>query len=260
VASTVVIQSTPKRYMLDRVQYLNGKVMRIKVTIVNADLYTCETLSNYIQQTPHLELLNIFTDAESALSFLKSSKVDLVLLDIELPGINGLEFLRMLSSQTKIIILSTSRRYAFECFELNVVDYLLKPFSYKRFISAVNRLYEYSLFSRSSNEVVVDYLCFKSSGKLTKVYLNTILFIQGLSNYVKVVLHNDVLVTYQKLSYLEEKLSKNQFVRVHRSYIVALQYIQAVNSKGLKIMNHHIPIGQKYKKNLVMINDYLMLK
>jgi DNA-binding LytR/AlgR family response regulator len=231
--------------------------MKLKTVILDDEPYARDILQNYAHQCEHLELVQVFVYAEEALIFLQANEVDLILLDIEMPGMTGLQFLKTLSKPPKVIITTAYRQYALEGFELNVVDYLVKPFSFERFIAAIGRLFEYSVFSASAEATDPDFLYFKSSGKLTKVYLKDILYIEGLSNYVKIVMVDGTLIVYQKLSYLEEKLPKNQFIRVHRSYIISTEHIQSVGKSEVSIMQRIVPIGSKYRENLAQLKSHL---
>jgi DNA-binding LytR/AlgR family response regulator len=232
---------------------------RIKCLVVDDEPLAMDVLENYIRQLDTLELTGRCSNALDALSFLQKNKVDLVFLDIQMPKLTGIDFLKTLRNPPKIIFTTAYRDYALEGFELNVLDYLLKPVSFERFIIAVNKYHAYTPATNlppaiaphvtAVNEEPFIYL--KADKKMVKVFLKDILYIESLKDYVKVKTQDKDIVTYQKISYLEEKLPDEKFIRIHRSYIIAVDKIKSFNTSFIDIGSEEIPIGRLYKPEVM---------
>ena len=164
-----------------------------------------------------------------------------------MPKLTGMEFLKGLSNPPAVILTTAYRDYAIQSYELNAVDYLLKPFSFERFFKAVNKVT--SLPSNSSPTDSFIYL--KMDKKVIKVCLKDILFIESMKDYIKVKTPDQEVISHQKISYMEENLPKNQFMRVHRSFIVSIPNIQAYSASSVELGGHHIPIGRNYKDTVI---------
>lgn len=224
--------------------------MSLNVVVIEDEPIARDILKNYISQLGDLQLVSSFENALQAIGFFQKESCDLIFLDIEVPGIDGLSFLRTLKNPPKVIITTAYREYAIECFELNAVDYLLKPFSLERFISSVNKVYD--LISVGQGQQVSPkrlYQYFKSGNKLVRIFLDEITLIEGLSNYVKIITLKGSVIVYQKLSNLEKKLPA-EFLRVHKSFIVSTDKITTFTSSSVEIENRVIPIGEKYKEQV----------
>lgn len=213
-----------------------------KCLIVDDEKIAREILETYIQTAPQLELIGQCQNAFEASTFLNQEQVDVIFLDIEMPELGGLSFLKTLTRPPKTIVTTAYREFALDGYELNVVDYLLKPISQERFLKAVNKLFHDSPINQASDHVYL-----KVDGKMVRVDFDNIHYIEGLNNYVKIYLKDQFLISYQKLSYLEQAFPAGKFVRCHRSYIVNIEKITAFTNNDLEIGKDEFPIGAKYR-------------
>jgi len=220
-----------------------------KCIIVEDEPLAAEVLQDYIRQVPFLKLIKTCSDAIYAMETLKEEKIDLVFLDIHLPKLKGLDFIKSLTNPPHIIITSAYHEYALEGHELNVLDYLLKPIEFKRFLKAVNRL---SAVQEHTEDVSQkpserEYLFFNVSKKKVKIFLDEILYIESLKEYIRVCTRQKTIITKFQLGEIEEILSKNNFLRVHRSFIVAKDKIDAFTATDVEVSGKQLPIGRSYK-------------
>ena len=224
--------------------------MKLKCLIVDDEPIAQNIVKGFVADTPRLELFAICDNALEALDILENNEVDILFLDIEMPKLSGLSFLKTLKKPPATIITTAYREFALEGFELSVVDYLLKPFSFERFLKAVNKVNSNinSEFDKIGTNHILDYTYFKVDRKNVKVGYNEIFYIQGLSNYVKIHLQNEILVVYEKLLDLEKSLPQNRFVRIHKSYIVSLTKIKSYSSDSIEIADKELTIGNTYKE------------
>lgn len=221
--------------------------MKINCLIVDDEPIAQEIVESYLEPFDQIEIVGKCINALEANALIHEHQVDLVFLDIEMPHLNGLKFIKNLKNPPKVIITTAYREYALEGHELEVVDYLLKPISQERFLKAINRV----LTKRVAVPKESSYVYLKVDMKMVQVFLNDILYIQGLSNYVRVFCTNKTLITYQKLSHLEEILPKEVFRRSHRSYIVHLHKISSYTTQDVCIGNTELPIGGSYKDEIL---------
>jgi two-component system, LytTR family, response regulator len=227
---------------------------RYNCIIVEDEPLAAEVVRDYILQVPFLQLKGICTDALYAMDLLQKEKIDLVFLDIHLPKLKGLDFIKALKKPPQIIITSAYQEYALQGYELNVVDYLLKPIEFNRFIMAVNKLKERDMVEASPASAVVAErasLFFNVSKKRVKMYIDEILFIESLKEYIRITTKERSILTKFQLGQIEEMLAKNGFLRVHRSFLVAKNKIDAFSATDVEINGRQIPIGRSYKE-LVM--------
>jgi len=225
---------------------------KITCIIVEDEPIAAEILGDYIQQVPFLNKVAVCTDAIYAMEVLQKEKIDLMFLDIHMPKIKGMEFIKMLKYPPQIIITSAYNEYALQGFELGVLDYLLKPIEFNRFLMAVNKLQLQTTAtptpqSSFSNEKAS--IFFNVNKKRIRILLDNILYIEGLKEYVKIFTTNGkTIITKTQLSYLEQELGKNGFIRIHRSFIVSKSKIDAYTAADVEIMGKNIPIGRGYKE------------
>ncbi|MEP7141232.1 MAG: LytTR family DNA-binding domain-containing protein [Ferruginibacter sp.] len=227
--------------------------------IVEDEPLAAEVLEDYIVQVPFLDLKGVCSDAIFAMEVLQKEKIDLVFLDIHLPKLKGLDFIRTLKSPPQIIITTAYQEYALEGYEFDVIDYLLKPIEFVRFLTAVNKLKQYkeavSFSSYSTNQAATErtYLFFNVSKRKVKVCLDEILYIESLKEYIRITTRSKSILTKFQLSQIEELLAKNNFLRIHRSFIVAKDKIDAFSSTDIEIGSKQIPIGRSYKDLVISI-------
>ncbi len=210
-------------------------------------------LERYISQTNGLELAGKCSNAIEAMALLKKEPVELMFLDIQMPELNGLQFLKYLGLQAPKVILTTAYdSYALSAFDLDVIDYLVKPISYERFLRAVVK----AMRTASPHEEALktplkssQYIFLRADRKLYKVKLEDIVFIEGLSNYLKVHLHKDMLVIRETMTRMEEILPPESFVRVHKSYILNIAHIQYVERNVVATVCGPVPIGDAYSQD-----------
>lgn len=231
---------------------------KIKCLAVDDEPLALSVLQKYIAAIEGLELLGSCANAVQALQMLQQHPVDLMFLDIQMPQIMGTDFIRTLKKSPKIIFTTAYRKYAVEGFELDAVDYLLKPISFERFLKAVNKVLQTDMqapdsafhttdiISESSNSC----LYVRADRKMVKVLLNDILYIEGLSDYIKIITTAKTIVTKHLLSSLDETLPKDAFIRIHRSFIIAINKIDSFNADTIQIGKKELPIGRLYKHDV----------
>lgn len=227
--------------------------MDVRCVIIDDEPLSINVLEGYLNRIPNVEVVATFTSALPVISYLKEQPVDFILLDIEMPNLTGIEFIKSLNDPPLVIIVSANKDYAIEGYELNVVDYVLKPLTLERLLKAVNKIFD--AVSAKRNSVRTDYkediLFLKVSKKNVKVLIPDILYIESVKDYVRVVTSDKEIITKQKLSYFEKILNPGQFVRIHRSYIVAKRHIDAYTLSSVEIGRVEIPIGRMYRDNAV---------
>lgn len=226
--------------------------------IVEDEPLAAEILRDYIAQVPFLNLTHTCSDALFAMEVLKSDNADVIFLDIHLPKLKGLDFIRTLKVPPQIIITTAYSEYALKGYELNVVDYLLKPIDFERFLMAINKLrprIEQTQSSQAGNISIVQresadppHLFLNVGKKKTKVYFDDILFIESVKEYVRIVTREKSILVNFQLSKLAQSLDKQKFIRVHRSFIVAKSKIDSFNALEMEVAGKTIPIGRSYKE------------
>ena len=182
-------------------------------------------LEDYVSKIPYLKLVGKFDEPLKALAFLQSQKVDLLFLDVKMPDISGVDFFKSLSFKPEVIFTTAHTEFAIEGFELKAMDYLLKPISFEKFVTACNRVKDYLETKNSKNQKNRDYFFINVTHKLPKIFYADILYLEGFKDYTKIYLtgSSSPLLVLHNLKYFEEQLEKNEFIRIHRSYIVPIQ-------------------------------------
>lgn len=231
--------------------------MRVKCIIVDDEPLAIEVLESYVNKVEELQLVGTFRNAISAFTFLQQQQVDLIFLDIQMPKLSGIDFLKTLRHPPKVIFTTAFRDYALEGFELEIVDYLLKPIPFERFLKAVAKVFQQpsgqAVSSPKQEPATENYVYFKVDKKMIKTKMADVLYIESIKDYVKVKTPEKEIVTQQKISYLEESLPREQFLRIHRSFIVNLEKIDAYSATDVEIGKHSIPIGRNYKNDVMKI-------
>jgi DNA-binding LytR/AlgR family response regulator len=226
--------------------------------IVDDEPLARELLEGYVGRISELKLIHSSANAVEAFSCLQDKPVDLLFLDIEMPQVTGIELLRSLKDKPRVILTTAYREYAFEAYDLDVVDYMLKPVSFDRFLRAIGKVkqlkqpVDISFEGTNSIQSFDDaYIYLRENREMVKVFLKDITYIESLRDYVRVRTSSQEVITYQKISYLEEKLPQSKFIRVHRSFIVAIDRVSSYTPASVKIGAVDIPVGRNYK-NMAM--------
>lgn len=231
-------------------------MQKFKCIIIEDEPIAAEVLEDYIRQVPFLELRTVCRDAIYAMEFLQKEPVEVIFLDIHLPKIKGLDFIKTLKNPPKIIITSAYQEYALQGYELNVVDYLLKPIEFSRFLTAVNKIHHHEMpVSQSTGATSGEdrpHLFFNVSKRQVKVYIDDILYIESLREYVRITTNGKNILTKMQLGEIETLLGRTQFLRVHRSFIVSRSKIESFSSAEIEVAGKQIPIGRNYKELVLL--------
>lgn len=228
-------------------------MLTLNCIIIEDEVPASEVLKDYVKNIPSLRLIAVFEDVMSALGALQSEKIDIIFLDINLPVINGMDFLKSLKGNYKIIITTAYHNYAIQGFDLGVCDYLLKPVSFERFLKAVNKASSEGAITQSGimEEKPLDYFFVKADNKYEKINLNSILYIEALQNYITIHCDTKKVITYSSLKSIESYLPEKEFLRVQKSFIVAISKIDFIESDDLVIGKTVIPISRSIKENVL---------
>ncbi len=229
-------------------------MQKITCLIIEDEPLAAEVLEDYINQVPFLQLVSICGDALYALEILQKEKIALIFLDIHLPKLKGLDFVKTLNEPPKIIVTSAYQDYALQGYELNVVDYLLKPIEFNRFVNAINKALPQIQLSGSleAPQMVNEraFLFFNVGKKKVRMFLDEILYIESLKEYIKIVAKDKSILTKFQLGQTEGLLKNKNFLRIHRSFIVAKDKINAFSATDIEIEGKLIPIGRSYKEQV----------
>jgi DNA-binding LytR/AlgR family response regulator len=244
----------------------------LKCIIVEDETLAQDVIKSHLDRIGRLELAGVYRNAPEALEALKTLDVDVMFLDIRLPGMSGLHFLRSLTNPPLVVLTTAYAEYALESYEFNVIDYLLKPISFERFVRAVSKILDGRLYATASvdGQVLpvagaggpgaggqgagkgtdrrpVDYIFIRSNSKFFRVNFSEILYVEGMKDYLKIYTPDYALVTHQTMNELEKTLPARQFIRVHKSYIVAVGQIRSIYGNSIELGKATIPIGVSYK-------------
>jgi DNA-binding LytR/AlgR family response regulator len=232
-------------------------VKNIRCIIVDDEPLAREVIERYLSNIRELELVRTCSNALEAFETLHTEQVDLVFLDISMPVISGLDFLRSLRKTPAVIITTAYPDFALQGYELDVVDYLVKPVSLERFMKAVNKAID-RIHVQSSSAAVpenrparADYMFVKSDQKLVRILFSDIDYIEGMKDYVKIYTKEKMIVTLHTMKFFESNLPSNSFIRIHKSYIVNLNSIRSISGNELEIHQTRLPIGSSYKEGLM---------
>ncbi|WP_153799164.1 LytR/AlgR family response regulator transcription factor [Foetidibacter luteolus] len=232
--------------------------MKIQCIVAEDEPPARELLVSYIERVDTLELKAVFSNALETFNYLQTSNPQLVFLDINMPRMNGMELIRALQVKPKIIITTAYRDYAVEGFELDVLDYLVKPVSFDRFLKSIARYNQYFLQEKITSagdeaETAFSkaYMYFKVNKELVKIFLKDIFYIESIKDYIKIFTKEKAVVTYQRIGYMEEKLPESRFIRVHKSFIIAKDKISGYSGDIVRLEKIEIPIGRNYKQGFL---------
>jgi len=221
----------------------------IRCLAVDDESYAADIIAGFIAKTPALELVGATSNPFEALQLVQEGKVDVVFLDVQMPELTGIQFLKICRDKCKVILTTAYPEYALDGFELDVVDYLLKPVSYERFYRAVSKL------QPVTPSVNTDFIFLKgdTKNKYIKVNYHDIEYVEGLKNYISVYAAGQRIITYQTLRELETQLPQPPFYRIHKSYIVSLDHIRMIDGNVVYIGQQALPVGETYRDDFMKI-------
>jgi DNA-binding LytR/AlgR family response regulator len=225
----------------------------IKCIIVEDEVLAQNVIQSHLQKVDRFELVGICNNALEAKDVLNKQEVDLIFLDIQLPGMTGLNFLRTLTNPPLVVLTTAYAEYALESYEFNVIDYLLKPISFDRFSKTVNKIVEGRLFTqpKEKDNHSNDHIFIKSNSKFFKVNFSEVIYIESMKDYLKIHTGEYKLVTHQTMNDMEKILPAKQFIRIHKSYMVAVARIKTIYGNSVEMENATIPIGINYKEKVM---------
>ena len=223
--------------------------MEMRCIIIDDEPFALDLIRSYVLKTPFLELTNSFTNPFKALSYLQANSVDLAFLDINMPELTGLQLVKSLSHQPKIIFTTAYPEFGAESYEFNAIDYLLKPIKYERFLKAVNKAKD--LTQEKVSDSIPDSVFLKSGTQINQVPIKTIKYIEGAGNYMTFYTETKKIMALMNMKEVSELLPSNEFVRIHKSYIVSLVHIDIIEKHRVIIDKTPVPIGVSYREEFL---------
>jgi len=234
--------------------------MKINCVVTDDEPIARKGLCGYIEKIDYLSLIGECEDALQLNNLLKTEQPDLIFLDIEMPYLSGLDLLSSIQNPPKVIITSAYEKYALKGYELDVVDYLLKPIPFERFMKSVDKVYH--LMKKESAKNTTEYIFVKSGKQLKKIFIEDILFVESMENYVNVFTASSKEVVYSTLKFFLDSLPGDSFLQVHRSYVVNTKYIQSIEGNTLHIATYKIPVARNLRNQVfnAILNNRLISK
>ncbi|KOY88288.1 chemotaxis protein CheY [bacterium 336/3] len=228
----------------------------MKVLLVDDEYLALNLMEEYIKQLEDFIIVDKVKQPLKAIEVLQNQEIDILFLDIQMPLLSGTNLLKVIKNPPLTIFTTAYTEFAVEAFELNAVDYLVKPFSFERFLQSIQKAKK--LLETHKKESVLetekkDYISVKVDGKIRKIYFDDILFVEGLKEYVKIICGSGVYVTLERMKNMEEALPQNQFIRVHKSYIVSKKSALVLNGNMLEIEKHQIPISREKRDDIIKV-------
>lgn len=225
---------------------------KYNVLIVDDEFLARKLLSEYVSKIDYLNLVDTCPDATKAMQVLKNENIDILLLDIQMPDISGMDMLKMIDYKPAVILTTAYSEYAVDAFALGVVDYLLKPFDYVRFMQAINKAVSYNMSEQQTETTQAnDYILVKADYKLYKINFEDLLFIEGQHEYVTFHTNTKRITALYSLKNLEETLPKDKFIRTHKSFIVSIKNIEDIDKLNVTVSGNKIPVGASYRDALI---------
>jgi len=225
--------------------------MKINCVIIDDEPLAISVIENHLKNFDNIEVVKTFNNPLNAFPILQQEKIDVLFLDINMPQMSGFEFIQNLNHKPLVIITTAYREYAVKSFELNVLDYLVKPIPFNRFLKTINKVYQQLYLTNATGDVAVSqepHIFLKVNKKLVKVVFSDILFIESLKDYIKVVTNLGDYVVHKSLTAISEELPQSNFIRIHRSFTISINKINALEGNTIEIEGRKIPIGRNYLK------------
>jgi DNA-binding LytR/AlgR family response regulator len=235
---------------------------KLSCIIVDDEPVARRILHEFVDQVPYMHLQGKFENAMKAETFLRNNDTDIMFLDIEMPKVSGLQLLQTIDKKPLVILTTAFPQYALEGYELEVIDYLLKPIAFNRFMKAVQKAKEYKQMQQATSvsQAAASWLFVKSDKRIEKIELNDILYAETLGNYIIIHLHNKKIIAYLTLKSLESQLPANEFIKIHQSYLVNCSRINAIEGNDVKINEISLPISRNYRDMVMNIVYQRLLK
>ncbi|GGF02590.1 LytR/AlgR family response regulator transcription factor [Flavobacterium limi] len=227
--------------------------MKIKCLLIDDEPLAIKVLQNYFTNFPDFEVIGTFNNSLEALDFINSTPVDAVFLDINMPMMTGFELISLIENKTKVIITTAFREFAAESYDLDVLDYLVKPIPLPRFIKCINKITtEYNSKNNIKTEAAKgdSHIFIKVDKKMMKINIEEILFVEGMKEYIKIVTSDKTYITHKSLTSQSEELPNDKFMRIHKSYVIALNKVKSIEGNRIQILSYTIPIGRNYSKDV----------
>ncbi|PWH82041.1 DNA-binding response regulator [Algibacter marinivivus] len=228
----------------------------ISCLIVDDEAIAREVIATHVAKIPNITIVASCSNAIEAFNALRNNQIDLIFLDINMPEVSGISFAKSINKDMKIIFTTAYRDFAVEGFELQAVDYLMKPISFDRLLKAVNTYYDIYTSNQQPQETKADtngFMFVRADRRMVKIDFESIIYIESYSDYIKIHLANETIVTRETISAIEAKLPSNRFLRIHRSYIIALKHITSFTNEEITINNTSLTISRSYKKDVLQI-------
>lgn len=225
---------------------------KLKILIVDDEFLALNILENYIEKIPNYELIGRTKNPIEALQILNSSIIDVLYLDIQMPALSGINLLKSLKNKPLVVFTTAYNEHALEAFDLNAIDYLLKPFSFERFLQSVNKVNELTSKTAVETKNIEEFITIKTDGKTIKLYFKDILFIEGMKEYIKFQCKGKSYLVLERMKNIEQKLPLN-FIRSHKSFIVAKDKVSSLNGNLVEIEEYRIPISRERKKEVLAL-------
>ncbi|MBO9631901.1 MAG: response regulator transcription factor [Chitinophagaceae bacterium] len=228
--------------------------MKINCLIIDDEPWALDLMEDFIQKIPYLRLVARCEGPMAARPYFEQEEIDLLFLDIRMPDLSGIQFLKTLSKKPSVIFVTAYNEFAVEGFELDAIDYLLKPVPFDRFVGAASKAYEYISYRKTNRQVNTndDFIFIKTSHKIQKIFYEDIIYLEGLKDYTRIHLSGSrkPIVTLQSLKYFESRLPSTNFIRIHRSYIVSLRKLDTVSRKTVFLGETELPCSEHYRNIL----------
>lgn len=234
----------------------------IRCLVVDDEPLALDILEDYISKVPFLQLVKTTTSAIEGLSLVQNDSIDLVFLDVQMPELTGLQFMKIMNGKCDVILTTAYSEYALEGYELDVTDYLLKPIAFDRFYKAAQKVLQQKQNSSAlpASETHLsqpphNFIFVKTEHKIQKIYMDDILYIEGLKDYISIFTKTERIITLQNMKKMEDSLPAGRFIRVHKSYIIALDKIDSIERSRIQIADKIIPVGDTYRESFFKLVD-----
>jgi len=234
---------------------------KLSCIIVDDEPVARKILHEFVDHIPFMDLQGKFENAIKAEAFLKNNAVDIIFLDIEMPKVSGLQFLQKMNIESMVILTTAFPQYALEGYELDIIDYLLKPFAFNRFLKAVQKAKDYhEMKTRTSGAIQSSYIFIKSDKRIEKIELHDMLYAESVGNYVSVYTDDKKIIAYLTMKSLESQLPPDEFIKIHQSYLVNCSKIEAIEGNEIKIGGKSLPMSRNYRDLVMKIVHQRLLK